>query len=268
MAQHIVLLRGINLGSRNRIAMPALRTALEAAGFADVRTYVQSGNVVLSSSATAADLKRKVQRVIAKEFGLDIAIVTRTRAQLAKVVERNPLATVAKNPKRYQVSFLDAKPSQEVVRRIEEAADPKERVVVDGREIYAWHRTRSPGPGYGHCLPVRTSASLRRRGTGQRLRSCWSSLLLQRPVERVVGDLLPAVQAGHEVRAPHVLLELRPRRGLALELVDPPVQRDRTDVVLAPAIISRGARRELAQSTPAAALESTASKNALLVPGM
>jgi uncharacterized protein (DUF1697 family) len=139
VAQHIVLLRGINLGSRNRIAMGALRAALEAAGFADVRTYVQSGNVVLSSSATAADVKRKVQRVIAKEFGLDIAVVTRTRTQLAKVIERNPLANVAKDPKRYQVSFLDTKPAREVVRRIEEAADPKERVVADGREIYAWH---------------------------------------------------------------------------------------------------------------------------------
>jgi uncharacterized protein (DUF1697 family) len=65
--------------------------------------------------------------------------VTRTRAELAKIVERNPLANVAKDPKRYQVSFLDAKPSRDVVRRIEETADAKERVVVDGREIYAWH---------------------------------------------------------------------------------------------------------------------------------
>jgi uncharacterized protein (DUF1697 family) len=46
---------------------------------------------------------------------------------------------VAKDPKRYQVSFLAAKPSQEIVRRIEEAAAPKERVVVDDREVYAWH---------------------------------------------------------------------------------------------------------------------------------
>jgi uncharacterized protein (DUF1697 family) len=133
---HIVLLRGINLGSRNRIAMPALRDALEAAGFADVRTYLQSGNVVLSSSRKP---DAAVRAVIADEFGLDIAVVTRTRAQLAKVVERNPLARVAKDPKRYQVSFLDAKPSLDVVRRIEETAAPKERVIVDGREIYAWH---------------------------------------------------------------------------------------------------------------------------------
>jgi uncharacterized protein (DUF1697 family) len=139
MAQHIVLLRGINLGSRNRIAMPALRAALADAGFDDVRTYLQSGNLVLSTTDKADTVARSVQRVIAQEFGLDIAVVTRTRAQLATVVDRNPLAKVAKDPKRYQVSFLDAKPSATVVRRIEETAAKGERVVVEGREVYAWH---------------------------------------------------------------------------------------------------------------------------------
>jgi uncharacterized protein (DUF1697 family) len=139
VAQHILLLRGINLARRNRIAMPELREALESAGFDDVRTYLQSGNVVLSSTAKADDVARKAQRLIAKEFGLDIALVVRTRAQLAQVVERNPLQKVAKNPKRYQVSFLDRKPTREVLSQIEEAAAPAERVVAIGREIYAWH---------------------------------------------------------------------------------------------------------------------------------
>jgi uncharacterized protein (DUF1697 family) len=139
VAQHILLLRGINLAGRNRIAMPALRDALAAAGFGDVRTYLQSGNVVLSSSAKAENVARKTQRLIAKEFGLDIAVVVRTRAQLAKVVERNPLQKVAKNPKRYQVSFLDAKPTRDIMRRVEEAAATAEQVVAIGREIYAWH---------------------------------------------------------------------------------------------------------------------------------
>jgi uncharacterized protein (DUF1697 family) len=136
---HILLLRGINVGSRNRIAMPQLRAALEDAGFDDVRTYLQSGNVVLSSGAKAPEVARKVERLIAKEFGHDIAVITRTRAQLANVVEHNPLAGVAKNPKRYQVSFLASKPSRDVIRRVEQAAAPTERVVVHGREIYAWH---------------------------------------------------------------------------------------------------------------------------------
>jgi uncharacterized protein (DUF1697 family) len=139
MANHILLLRGINIGPRNRIAMPALRDALTDAGFDDVRTYVQSGNVVLSSSSKAEAVARETERVIAKAFGLDIAVVARTRTQLAKVVERNPLGKVADNDKRYQVSFLAAKPSQDVVRRVEEAAVLPEQVVVNGREIYAWH---------------------------------------------------------------------------------------------------------------------------------
>jgi uncharacterized protein (DUF1697 family) len=139
MPQHILLLRGINLGSRNRVAMPKLRDALTDAGFDDVRTYLQSGNVVVSGSGKAADVTRKVERLIKQQFGLEIAVVVRTRAQLARVVELNPLANVAKNPKRYQVSFLTTKPTRDVLRRVEEAAAPPEHVVAIGREIYAWH---------------------------------------------------------------------------------------------------------------------------------
>jgi uncharacterized protein (DUF1697 family) len=139
MAQHILLLRGINLAARNRIAMADLRGVLEDAGFEHVRTYLQSGNVVLSSGAKPDDIARKTERLIAKHFGLDVPVIVRSRAQLAKVVERNPLKAVASNPKRYQVSFLETKPTREVVRRVEEAAVAHERVVAIGREIYAWH---------------------------------------------------------------------------------------------------------------------------------
>ena len=139
MARHIVLLRGINIGSRNRIAMPELRKVLEAAGFDDVRTYVQSGNVVLSSGRSAAEVERACERQIEQSFGLDIDVVARTRAQVANVVERNPLAKVATDPKRYQVSFLSGKPAADVMRKLEEAAAEQERVVLAGREIYAWH---------------------------------------------------------------------------------------------------------------------------------
>jgi uncharacterized protein (DUF1697 family) len=139
VARLIVLLRGVNLGSTNRLPMPKLRSALEEAGFADVATYVQSGNVVLSRADSAATVARKVERLIKKEFGLEIAVVVRTRAQLAQVVKRNPLDKVAKNPKRYQVSFLEKKPPAALVRKLEELAAPTERLAAHGREIYAWH---------------------------------------------------------------------------------------------------------------------------------
>jgi uncharacterized protein (DUF1697 family) len=139
VAQLIVLLRGVNIGPRNRVPMPELRALLTEAGFDDVRTYVQSGNVVLSSTKKPAQVSRAVKNEIARAFGLDVATVVRTRAELAKVVQRNPLGDVADDPKRYQVSFLDAKPSRAVLRKLEEAAVPPEQLVAVGREIYAWH---------------------------------------------------------------------------------------------------------------------------------
>ena len=139
MARHIVLLRGINIGPRNRIAMPKLRALLEYAGFEDVATYVQSGNVVLSSAKKSDDVARECERRIAKEFGLDVDVVTRTRAQLAKVVERDPLGKVATNPKRYQVSFLSARPPGGLREKLERAKAEQEAFAINGREIYAWH---------------------------------------------------------------------------------------------------------------------------------
>ena len=139
MDRQIVLLRGINIGPRNRIAMAELRELLAGAGFEDVRTYLQSGNVVLSSDASQEQVARKCERQIAERFGLDIPVVVRTRAELEKVVKRNPLGKVAKNPKRYQVSFLAGRLDSEVVRKLEALTAPSERFVVDGREIYAWH---------------------------------------------------------------------------------------------------------------------------------
>jgi uncharacterized protein (DUF1697 family) len=119
--------------------MPALREALEEAGYEDVGTYVQSGNVVLSSRKSAKRVQSDVARLLADRFDLDVAVLVRTRAELARVVERNPLGKVATNPKHYQVTFLESAPSAEVLRKLEAAAAGKERVVHSGRELYAWH---------------------------------------------------------------------------------------------------------------------------------
>jgi uncharacterized protein (DUF1697 family) len=135
--RQIVLLRGINLGATNRIAMPKLREAL--AEFEDVRTYLQSGNVVLTSGLRPDALAARCKRVIAGEFGLEIDVVVRSRNQLAQVVRRNPLGAVATDPKRYQVSFLAEKLPASVLRELEAAVVEPEQLVAIGRELYAWH---------------------------------------------------------------------------------------------------------------------------------
>src|SRR5438876_7254697 len=106
MPRHVVLLRGINLVRHNRIAMPELRDALRVDGFRDVKTYVQSGNVVLSSRASPDRVANRVNVVIKKRLGIDIVVIVRSRADLAEVVRRNPLAKIATNPSRYLVTFL------------------------------------------------------------------------------------------------------------------------------------------------------------------
>ena len=133
------MLRGINLGPNRRVPMADLRALFGEAGYADVQTYVQSGNVVVESTAKAPQLERTAAELISDRFGFDVPVVVRTVRQLAAVVKLNPLGEVATDPKRYQVSFLAATPPPDVVRALEEAAAGEERVVRHGREIYSWH---------------------------------------------------------------------------------------------------------------------------------
>lgn len=119
--------------------MPALRELLSNAGFKDVSTYLQSGNVVLSSNSAPDKVAAKCERLIAKEFGFEVAVVVRTRDELAEVVRRNPLRKVAKNPKRYQVVFLSKELKPEQIEELAERAAPSERFAAIGRELYGWH---------------------------------------------------------------------------------------------------------------------------------
>jgi uncharacterized protein (DUF1697 family) len=162
--RQIVLLRGINLGARNRIAMAQLRELLTSAGFADVRSYLQSGNVVLSSDAPSEELARECERQISRGFGLGIDVVVRTHAELAAVVRRNPLGEVVVDPKLYQVSFLSAELEATAVPEIAALALASERFVAIGRELYSWHpdgvarsplATRLAGRGLGVTATAR-----------------------------------------------------------------------------------------------------------------
>ncbi len=137
--RQVALLRGINIGPRNRIAMPALRELLSGAGFEDVRTYVQSGNVVLSSKSPPKQVAIECERLISERFDLDIDVVARTRDELAEVVRLNPLGEVALDPKRYQVSFLEAELTPEQLERLSALAAGDEQFRAIGRELYAWH---------------------------------------------------------------------------------------------------------------------------------
>jgi uncharacterized protein (DUF1697 family) len=135
MPAQIALLRSINLGPARRVAMGELRALLDAAGYGPVRTYVQSGNVVLRGETTETEL----EALLAERFGFEIPVILRSRAELEQVIARDPIGALVTEPRRYQVTFLRADAPADLEQRARAVALPGERVVVIGREVYAWH---------------------------------------------------------------------------------------------------------------------------------
>lgn len=100
-ASYVALLRGINVGGRNKIAMAELRAAFEDHGFESVRTYIQSGNVVFDAATTSADaLEDDIERVLERRFGVPLVVVVRSRRQLNAVIDNAP-SGFGSNPDTY-----------------------------------------------------------------------------------------------------------------------------------------------------------------------
>lgn len=88
--QYLALLRGINVGGRNIIPMADLRAAFDAAGYGEVRTYIQTGNVLFDSSEPNANLERLIESALEQQFGIALTVVVRSRRQLRQIVHKAP----------------------------------------------------------------------------------------------------------------------------------------------------------------------------------
>lgn len=138
MTRYVVLLRAVNVGGNNKVPMKWLREAALDAGFTDVATYVQSGNLVLSSADGAAAVGARVAELIKAEHDLDIDVVVRSRAELAKVIKANPFVDEIAEPTKVHVSFLTGAPERERVNALDPDEFDPERYVVKGKEMYLY----------------------------------------------------------------------------------------------------------------------------------
>jgi uncharacterized protein (DUF1697 family) len=109
MTRYVALLRGINVGGNNLIGMPALKAAFEAQGYADVVTYIQSGNVVFSSSERSTVLVPRIEAALGKAFDYAASVVLRSRQQMHGVVHGAPGGLGAR-PAQYRYDVLFLKP--------------------------------------------------------------------------------------------------------------------------------------------------------------
>lgn len=132
MKTWIVLLRAVNVGGTGKLPMAELRAMCEHAGFTDVRTYIASGNVVLRSMSTVAQVKATLEAALQRYAGKPVGVLVRTPAEMATVLADNPFPQAAGN--RATVIFLDDALAADALDTVSHRAD--EEIVLGKREIY------------------------------------------------------------------------------------------------------------------------------------
>ena len=134
---HVALLRGINVGGKNKLPMKSLVALFEDAGCANVRSYIQSGNVLFEAgSALARRIPVAIGEAIAEEFGFDIPIVTRSADELRRAIRANPFLEKGGDESALHVAFLSARPAQAKVATLDPDRSPPDEFAVRGREVY------------------------------------------------------------------------------------------------------------------------------------
>ena len=131
---YVVLLRGINVGGKAKVPMAALRDVCAAAGCEDVVTYIQSGNVVLTSRLSEQKLRATLEEAITAEFGLSPAVMIRTAKEMAAVLGHNPYPDADENS--VHVGFLHAPPQTKAAGCLAAIDCAPEQVRAVGRDLY------------------------------------------------------------------------------------------------------------------------------------
>lgn len=135
--RYVALLRGINVGGKNKVPMQTLRELLAGIGGSGVRTHLQSGNAVFThEEENPLRLAGELERRITEELGLTIACLVRTAADLRRVMEANPFPMEGVNPSRFMVTFLSGPVPLDKLAAIDPAAYAPDEFRAGEREIY------------------------------------------------------------------------------------------------------------------------------------
>ena len=134
---HVALLRGINVGGKNKLAMKSLEKMFIEAGCSEVWTYIQTGNVVFTANeAVSRGVSALISSAILGNFGLRVPVVTRTGSELRVIVRDNPFVRTAGDTGTLHVAFLAALPGVAKVVDLDPKRSTPDEFVVRGREIY------------------------------------------------------------------------------------------------------------------------------------
>lgn len=137
MAGFIALLRGINVGGRSKVPMAELRALCEKLGWGEVRTYIQSGNVVFEASGEAPALEAALEKALSAHFGFAPAVIVRSAGRLKALAAANPFPEESKTePGRVLIGLSKDKPKAGVADAIRLKAAAAERVEEAGGALW------------------------------------------------------------------------------------------------------------------------------------
>jgi uncharacterized protein (DUF1697 family) len=132
VARYVALLRGVNVGGKNRVSMAALRELVASQGHTDVATLIQSGNVVFTARRPASP--QRLEDAIAKEFGVETTVILRTAAEMANVVVADPFPRADHAP--VHVGFLAALPPAAKLKALDAGRFRPDEYAIRKRELY------------------------------------------------------------------------------------------------------------------------------------
>jgi uncharacterized protein (DUF1697 family) len=132
----VAVLRGINVGGKNRIPMSELKSLLSSLGLEDVVAYIQSGNVVFRTRGVAHDVANSIEHRIAEAFGINVTVLLRTPAELKAVARGNPFLSDDSDLSKLHVVFLSGRPAVSAAAELDPQRSPPDEFKLEGREIY------------------------------------------------------------------------------------------------------------------------------------
>ena len=139
MPDYIALLRGINVGGKNKLPMLALAALFTESGCRDVQTYIQSGNIIFQAAPEIADaLPAQITALIAERYSLHVPVILRTAEQLAEAFHHNPFLAQGLSAETLHVMFLADLPSPEKVAALDPNRSAPDAFVVQDRDIYLY----------------------------------------------------------------------------------------------------------------------------------
>lgn len=167
---HVALLRAVNVGGTGKLPMAELKALCEGCGFGEVRTYIASGNVVLSSPAPPAQVKAALEQALATYAGRPVGVAVRSADELARALVANPFADAA--PNRAVIVFLDHPPPDDALAHVRHRNG--EGIALGEREIYIHYgdgmresKLRLPAAEAGTARNLNTVARLLAMARGQ-----------------------------------------------------------------------------------------------------